>query len=171
MMLTKAVSMLDSAVFEDVFKDTDASLSERLIRNGGFPRDIALRLKYRRLYKTALLIDMDEMDAGQREAVSSLVRKGRLSSMEDEICDELGVEHGSVIIDAAQPEYLSGAGIKGKTVVPIMDESGVVRPLTRLSSIARAVQQHSRQEWGLMVAREKRLIPRASAIARRTIFS
>ena len=171
MMLTKAVSMLDSAVFEDVFKDTDASLSERLIRNGGFPRDIALRLKYRRLYKTALLIDMDEMDAGQREAVSSLVRKGRLSSMEDEICDELGVEHGSVIIDAAQPEYLSGAGIKGKTVVPIMDESGVVRPLTRLSSIARAVQQHSRQEWGLMVACEKRLIPRASAIARRTIFS
>lgn len=170
MMLTKAVSMLDREMFEEIYKDTDASLSERLIRHGGFPREMALRLKYRRLYKSALLISMDEMGREEREAVATLVRRGRASDLEDEIAAHAGAGPGSVIIDAAMPEYLSGAGVKGKTEVPIMDDGGVVRPLTRLSSIARAVQTHSRQEWGLMVICDRRLTGKVGPAARRIIF-
>ncbi len=170
MMLTKAVSMLDKSAFEDVYKDTDASLSERLVRQGGFQREIALRLKYRRLYKSALLMSLGDMTAGEKERVVSIVRHGRVSSIEDEVCDEIGQEHGSVIMDTAQQEYLTGAGIKGKTEVPIMDEGGVVRPLTRLSSIARAVQLHSRQEWGVLVACDGRLKSKAAEAARCVIF-
>lgn len=170
MMLTKAVSQLDRTVFEDVFKDTDASLSERLIRHGGYPREIALRLKYRRLYKSALLKGLEEMTADEKRSLTAMVRSGRTASLEDEICDEVGARRGSVIIDTAQQEFLSGAGVKGKTEVPIMDDGGVVRPLTRMSSIARAVQLHSRQEWGVMVICEGRLKRKVSAIAARMIF-
>lgn len=170
MMLTKAVSTLDKSVFEDVFKDTDASLSERLMRHGGYARDIALRLKYRRLFKSALLMYLEEMTQDEKDAVALLQHGNRISRAEDEICGMIGSEPGSVIIDTAQREYLSGAGIKGKTEVPIMDEGGSVRPLTRLSSIARAVQVHSRQEWGLMVTCRKPLIRRAAEAARSVIF-
>lgn len=170
MMLTKAVSMLERTAFEDVFKDTDASLSERLIRHGGYPRDIALRLKYRRLFKSAVLLGIEDMSEEQKQAVASLQLHGRLSQVEDEICDIVGAERGSVIIDTAQQEYLTGEGMKGKTEVPIMDDGGEVRPLTKLSSIARAVQLHSRQEWGLMVTCEKPLVHRVAEAAGRVIF-
>lgn len=171
MMLTKAVSMLDRSVFMDVFKDTDASLSERLVAQGGYSRDTALRLKYRRLFKSALLLGIDEMTQDEKDAVASLVRRGRASAAEDEICELVGAERGSVIIDTAQLQYLSGGGVKGKTEVPIMDDSGAVRPLTRMSSIARAVQVHSRQEWGLMVVCERRFRAKAAEAARRVIFN
>ncbi len=170
MMLTKAVSQLDKAVFGDIYKDTDSSLSERLVRHGGFPRDIALRLKYRRLYKSALMMGINEMAAGEKNAVADIAREGRVSAIEDEICDSLDLERGAVIVDTAQPEYLTGTGMKGKTEVPIMDEGGTVRPLTRLSSIARAVQLHSRQEWGLLVACDGNIASKVSDTAKRIIL-
>ncbi len=170
LMLTKAVSMLEREQFVDVFKDTDASLSERLKAHGGFQRETALRLKYRRLYKSSLLLSIDGMDAEQKRRIMELSARRALPKVEDELSASAGAEAGSVIIDAAPIEYLAGRGRKGKTEVPILDDSGRVRKLTSLSPIARAVQMHSSQDWGLMVACDSRIKSRVAKIAAHAIF-
>ena len=170
MMLTKAVSMLDRDHFVDVFKDTDASLSERLKVHGGYQREIALRLKYRRLYKSSLLLSIDGMNSEQRKRIMDLSRRGSLPKIEDELSASAGADQGSVIIDAAPIEYLAGRGRKGKTEVPILDDDGRLRKLTSLSSIARAVQMHSSQDWGLMVVCDGRIRSRVAKIASHAIF-
>jgi HD superfamily phosphohydrolase len=170
MMLTKAVSMLDRSVFPDVFMDTDASLSCRLGEQGGYQREIALRLKYRRLFKTALLISLDRMGNEERRKLASLSRRGKLFRLEDEISAIAGGVEGSVIIDAAPVEFLTGRGRKGKTEVPILDDDGRVRKLTSLSTIARAVQKHPQQDWGLLVACDPAIRGRVSRISREMIL-
>ena len=170
MMLTKAVSMLDRDVFPEVFMDTDASLSARLSEHGGYQQEIALRLKYRKLFKTALLISLDRMGDEERRKLASLSRKGKLFKLEDEISAGAGGEQGSVILDAAPVEFLTGRGRKGKTEVPILDDDGRVRKLTSLSTIARAVQKHPQQDWGLLVACDPSIRTKASRISREIIF-
>ncbi|MDH2904882.1 MAG: hypothetical protein PXX82_00805, partial [Methanomassiliicoccales archaeon] len=133
-------------------------------------REIALRLKYRRLYKSSLLLSIDGMNSEQRKRIMELSRRGSLPKIEDELSASAGADQGSVIIDAAPIEYLAGRGRKGKTEVPILDDDGRLRKLTSLSSIARAVQMHSSQDWGLMVVCDGRIRSRVAKIASHAIF-
>ncbi|MBX8644703.1 MAG: hypothetical protein KIY12_08290, partial [Thermoplasmata archaeon] len=163
-------SMLDRAAFVDVFRDTDASLSERLKAKGGYQREVALRLKYRRLFKSSLQLNLERMSPDERKRITVLSAGNRLARMEDELSALAGGEPGSVIIDIAPRDFLARRRRKGKTEVPILDDDGKVRKLTSLSPIARAVQMHPPQSWGLMVACDPAIRPQISRMAYDAIF-
>lgn len=152
LMLSRAVARLGREEFRSAITDTDSSLMERLRRSDGLARDLAIRLKYRRLYKGAFILPIEKMDEEARRKAASLSRR-RIERLERELCADAGVEEGKLIVDIAPESHLLGQPVRGKTEVPIK-EGRDIRKLTDISSIARAVQIHSRQDWGVMVACE-----------------
>jgi HD superfamily phosphohydrolase len=170
LMLTRAVESLGREELSQVIRDTDASLMCRLAQAGGYAADIALRLKYRRLLKPSLVLSIADMSEEQRKALAEDIRRKRIREMEREISSKAGLQEGYVLIDTSHPEYIEGKDVKGKTEVPILDDNGKIVSLTKLSSIASAIQRHPRQEYAVLVACEERHRERVRQIAKRVLF-
>jgi len=104
------------------------------VRQGPFQRRLALRLKYRKLYKRVLASDRDELTEATRAVLASF--KDPKGTSED------GGPHrttrrthtGQVIIDVPLPELLLSEPRIAKTEVPILDD-GNAKPFSRVSSL------------------------------------
>jgi hypothetical protein len=148
----------------------DSELLAHLASSGRYQRDIALRLKYRRLFKKAFTV----LAAGlEEEAASRLARLAdpatRLS-VEDEIARRAGVEEGYVIVDLPSREVLLSEPRMHQTDVLILDEERKrLQPLSRHSPLARALQNRTVPEWAVMVSTEARHRPRVAEAAKRVL--
>lgn len=170
LMLTRAVETLDDEALSDTVKDTDDVLMCRLMQKGGYAAEIALRLRYRRLFKPAFIAAPSELTEDERSALAETVRRNGIAELEEELCERAHLPPGHVLIDTASPEYIEGREVPGKTDVPILDDNGRVVSLARLSSIAAAMRRHPRQEYLLLVACEEKGRNAIRRLARRLIF-
>ena len=149
-MLSRAVerSPGDIAVVQRM---VDADLLRWLEAQGGFPQEIARRLKYRKLYKRAWVRGKYELDDTQRKALASLADPEDRQEAEDAIAKRAGASPGGVILDIPLPELLISEPRIAKTDVPILDGSRIA-PLRRASPLARALQLRDVSDWVGMVA-------------------
>jgi HD superfamily phosphohydrolase len=150
MMLSKAVELSDVDMRTIHLMD-DSDLRNELIRSGGRPSEIMRSLLHRRLYKKAFAaysIDMDE------EQMHKIVRYSRYEDkkrLEDEIAEEAGVDYSEVIVDMPSRSSLLSKVKIGKTDVSILFD-GRVRPITRISPVAKALQSRDTFDWAIMVS-------------------
>jgi uncharacterized protein len=165
MMLCKAVEMADAQVIRDIHTDNDASLTEKLIEQGGYPGRIMVQLRYRELYKRCFSLTMMDMAEGQMERLMQLTPYRARKEAEEEIAARAGVHPSEVVLDMPSRELLISEPRIGKTEVPILDEDRV-RPLSRHSPLAKALQSRSVFDWAIMVScpeRYKAEVARAAA--------
>jgi uncharacterized protein len=138
-------------------RENDASLTEKLTRQGGYPAKLMLRLKYRELYKRAFSIAMADLDEAAEKRLAELSEYSKRKEMEEEIAARAGVHISEVIIDMPERELLISEPRIDKTEVRILEDDRV-RPLSRYSPLAKALQSRSVFEWAVMVScpKEKR---------------
>src|SRR5438046_4814957 len=84
-------------------KMVDHELLNWLVRQGPFQREIALRLKYRKLYKRVLASDRDELTAATRSVLATFHDPKERRRAEDRIARRAGLTPGQVIIDVPLP--------------------------------------------------------------------
>jgi HD superfamily phosphohydrolase len=151
LMLCKAVEMSDADLIKMVHTETDGSLTEKLIEQGGYPGRIMTQLRYRELYKRVYSVPIVDLDDEDIERLLELTDYKKRKEREAEIAAKAGVHPSDVILDMPERELLISEPRIGKTDVPIL-EDGRVRPLSRYSPLAKALQSRSVFDWAAMVA-------------------
>jgi len=170
MMLCKAVENADASVLEKIQVDTDCSLSEKLIATGGDSRRIMMMLRYRKLYKKALSMTTGEMEEGHLDRLLTLTDYKRRKAVEEEIAQKAGIRTAEVILDVPERELLISEPRIGKTEVPILNGDRV-KPLTKHSPIAKALQSRSVHDWAVMVSTPEKYKDVVKEAAEKVLFS
>ncbi len=149
-MLARAVERSDASIAE-VQKMVDHELLAWLMDRGPFQREIALRVRYRKLYKRVVAWDRDELSGRAKDTLASFKDSHERRRMEDRIARRAGLQPGQVIIDVPLPELLVSEPRLTKTEVMILD-NGEVKPFSRVSPLGRALQLRQVTDWVVMVA-------------------
>jgi HD superfamily phosphohydrolase len=149
-MLARAVERSEAPI-GDIQKMVDHELLNWLMHQAPFQREIALRLKYRKLYKRVIASGRDELTEATRGVVADYKDPAERKRAEDRIARHAGLKPGQVIIDVPLPELLLSEPRIAKTEVPILDD-GEVKPFSRVSSLGRALQIRQVVDWVVMVA-------------------
>lgn len=170
MMLCKAVELADKSLLDNIQAETDCSLSRNLIDFGGKPARIITEMKYRKLYKKAFSLNTSELEDSQLERLLPLVDYQKRKAKEAEIADRAGVDISDVILDVPSKELMLSEPRIGKTDVPIL-ANGRVKPLSKYSPLARALQYRSVYDWAVMVSCPKPLVEVVEKAANKVIFS
>lgn len=149
-MLARSVERSETSIAE-VQKMVDHELLTWLMHQGKFQREIALRVRYRKLYKRVLAHDRDELSEEAKATLASFKDVRERRRMEDRIARRAGLEPGQVVVDVPLPELLISEPRITKTEVMILDD-GEARPFSRVSPLGRALQLRQVTDWVVMVA-------------------
>ncbi len=164
-MISRAVERSGAAIGA-VQKMVDHELLTWLMAQGPLQREIALRLRYRKLYKRVVAYDRDELSESARATLASFSHAEERRRVEDRIAARAGLEPGQVIVDVPLPELLVSEPRIAKTEVMVLDD-GEARPFSRVSPLGRALQVRQVTDWVVMVAAP----PKAVAAVRRAAAS
>jgi len=163
MMLSKAVELSDIDMGTLHLMD-DPELRGELIEQGGTPSRMIRSLMHRRLYKKAFSvysIDLDEEQIGNIVKYSKYENKKKL---EDEIAEDAGIDYSEVIVDIPSRSSLLSTAKIGKTDVSIYYD-GRVRPIAKISPVAKALQSRDTFDWAIMVSSPERHIEKVKRAA------
>ncbi len=149
-MLARSVERSEASI-ADVQKMVDHELLAWLMHQGKFQREIALRVRYRKLYKRVLALDKDELSEDAKATLASFKDARARRRLEDRIARRAGLEPGQVLVDVPLPELLISEPRIAKTEVMILDD-GEARPFSRVSPLGRALQIRQVTDWVVMVA-------------------
>ena len=170
MMLARAVERMDGMAGMGIPRMTDCELMHCLGSGAKYQRDIALRLKYRLLFKKAFALQAAGLDEDRAVELARLDDPGYRRSVEDEIARRAGVEEGYVIVDFPSKEVVLSEPRMHMTDVMILDdERGRLQPLSKFSPLARALQVRRVPDWAVMVSAEEKSRARVAEAARRIL--
>jgi HD superfamily phosphohydrolase len=169
MMMCKAVEHASDRVMEDVHRDTDASLQEKLLADGGHARRIMAMLKYRHLYKKAFTLTIADLDEDQMNELSKLTDYEKRRVKEQEIAERANLDEADIILDMPSKELLLTEPRIGKTEVPIWSDDRV-RSLSKYSPLAKAIQMRGIHDWAIMVSCPEKHKERVRKATERAIF-
>jgi len=149
-MIARAVERSEAPIAE-IQKMVDHELLAWTLRQGEFQREIALRLRYRKLYKRVVAYGREDLSDSARETLASFKDAAERRRTEDRIARRAGLTPGQVIIDVPLPELLISEPRIAKTEVMILDD-GEARPFSKVSTLGRALQLRQTVDWVVMVA-------------------
>lgn len=136
---------------DNFYRLTDAELMERLRSIPGYPREIAMRLRYRRLFKTAYVEERKELT---RQEKRRLLKKyggwRQIRRLQDEIAKKAGLPPGRVILDVPIVDVLISEPRLEKVEIPALVEGKLVR-LSKFSPIAEALKKRQAPRYLLRV--------------------
>src|SRR3972149_9973920 len=104
-MLARAVERSEAPIGE-IQKMVDHELLNWLVHQGPFQKEIALRLKYRKLYKRVLASDRDELTDAARAVLATFKDPEERRRAEDRIARRAGLMAGPVIIEVPLSQLL-----------------------------------------------------------------
>jgi hypothetical protein len=136
----------------------------------GFPREVAMRLKYRRLFKKSIVLRFSDVESNP-EIVSNLSRLSNLKyrrRVEEEIAEGAGVESQYVLIDIPGDIAKLSEPRLNKTDVKVIDGS-TIKELAAYSPLARALQIRKVQDWVFMLVTKKEYLEQVRKSAMRIL--
>lgn len=166
LMLARAVEHAwDTTSTPSLERMIDYDLLNYLESVGGFAGEVVKKLKFRRLFKKALALSTNELSEEQTKVILELGDWDRLRSLEDDICHQLSIPEGHILIDIPRTELqLSEPRIK-RTQVKIHDRD--LKPLSSYSPLARALQLRPVPDWEIMVAVDQEYMDRVKDIEKK----
>ncbi len=168
-MIARAVERAAGDVRE-VQKMVDAELLQWLLEQGPFAREVALRIKYRKLYKRVWDRGREDLTEAQRQALLEVADPPKRRRAEDAICKRAGIPEGHAIVDVPLPELLISEPRIAMTDVKVLDE-GKVRYFRKVSPLGRALQLRDVSDWVVMVAADARQRAEVARAAERVLFA
>ncbi|MCL2786499.1 MAG: HD domain-containing protein [Methanomassiliicoccaceae archaeon] len=150
MMLSKAAE-LSGTDMETIHLMDDHDLRNSLLSEGGKPSQIMRELIHRKLYKKAFSAYSIDIDDDQLDNIVRYSGYDDRKRLEFEIAEEAGVDYSEVIVDIPSRSSLLSSVKIGKTGVSIL-YNGRVRPITKISPVAKAIQSRDTFDWAVMVS-------------------
>lgn len=169
LMMARAVELMDEPLGE-VHEMVDSELMGKLKQHGGFQREIALALKYRRLFKRVLTLTKGKASDSEEKVIKSLREPKKRRKMEEEICKKARVPNGNVIIDVPERELMISEPRIRATNVKILDGSKL-SALSRYSPLARALEIRDVYDWEIMVSSPTKYEKKVKKVVKKVLFS
>ena len=154
-MISKAIELMKDADPFEIFKMTDAELMNYLYINKGYQKEIAARIKFRKLFKQAFTLTKNEINIEKFEILKKFDNISYRREKEIEFEEILKIPEGHVIIDFPYSElHLSEPRID-KTDIDIIESDGV-KNLNYYTPVGDAVKSRTIPDWVIMVATEEK---------------
>ncbi len=165
-MLSYAVEGVPEEQLEKISTMTDAELLSHLESLGGYTAETVKRLRYRRLFKVAHSVEMNELTE-EKKLLSYFTDPRNRRRVEEQLCNKLGVPKGSILIDNPHEEIkLSEPRIK-MIDIGVKQGSNIV-PFSRCSPLARALQVRDVPDWAIVVYAPREHRDEVSKLAQKT---
>ena len=150
LMLSKAIELMKNADPFDFFKFTDDELINDLKKRGDFQKEIAIRLKYRKLFKQAYTLSKSNIDAEEYKEICKLDDLHVRRKKEEEFEEILKIPKGHVIIDAPYIELHQSEPRIDSTEIGILDEDEI-KKLDEFTPVGSAVKSRNIPDWLVMI--------------------
>lgn len=155
LMLSKAIELMDDADPFEIFKMNDGELMNYLKNKGNYQREIATRLKYRKLFKQSLTLSKADFNADEFENIIKLNNTEFRRSKEQEFEESLSIPKGHIIIDIPYNElHLSEPRID-QTDIGIL-ENDKIRKFDDYTPIGNAVKTREISDWDIMIITDEK---------------
>ncbi len=169
MMMVRAVGKAMEKGLDNVSTMTEPELISALLKTGGFPREMILRLKYRKLFKKAFAKGIDDLGKDETRKLLDLERDEKRKEKEKEICSLVGAPEGYVIIDTPGKEILLSEPRLNSIDIKIVD-GGKIAPFSKYSSLAKAIGKRRVAEFGVVVSAHPNYVEKVSKTADDVLF-
>lgn len=172
-MLCRAGDHLSDEELSSIWEMSDAEALSYMGSRDGIVGDLASRLRFRKLYKCAFRLGSEvsmESDASDylvKDLIKELSNKRERSRLEREIERKARMDEGTVIIDVPDPSLTLSEPRLRRTDIKVLDERPEI--LSRISSLARALQHRPPLSWCLMVSCPDRKREEVQRISKRLI--
>ncbi|MEM2205085.1 MAG: HD domain-containing protein [Candidatus Hadarchaeales archaeon] len=125
----------------ELYAKTDGELLEELKRMEGYGKEMVLRLKYRRLFKSAYEERRRRLEGRERESFLKRFRGwSSLLNLQEEIADKAKVPRGYVLLDIPLVDLFLSEPRMEEVEIPVLLERGKTK-LSEISPIAEALRR------------------------------
>lgn len=155
LMLSKAIEISKDSHPFDFFKMTDDELMDNLKKMGVFQHEIAVRLKYRKLFKQAYSPSVVELSPDRIDFIKKLDDINFKREKEIEFEDKLGIPEGHVIIDFPNTELHLNEPRINKTEIMVFDNKHC-KKLDDFTPISRAIRSRLITDWAVMIITDEK---------------
>jgi HD superfamily phosphohydrolase len=169
LMLARAVELLGEPL-GNINEMIDSELMARMKEKGGFQREIAFMLKYRRLFKRVFTKSKGKVSEEEMEVIRKLREPKNRRRVEMEICRRAGIHDGFVIIDVPEKELQITEPRIRATNVKILDNNRL-SPLSKFSPLAKALELREVYDWEIMVSAASKHMDKVEKVAKKVLFS
>jgi HD superfamily phosphohydrolase len=155
LMLSKAIELSKEIHPFDIFKMTDNELLNNLKKMGIFQHEIAVRLKYRKLFKQAYAPSPIELSTDHINFIKKFddIKFRRMKEVEFE--DKIGIKRGHVIIDFPNTELHLNEPRIDKTSIMVVDENQC-KTLDDFTPICHAIRKRLITDWAVMIITDEK---------------
>ncbi|NLN72274.1 MAG: HD domain-containing protein [Thermoplasmatales archaeon] len=168
MMLTKAAE-ISGADLSELYLMSDCTFINHIVGTGGRASELARKVMSRRLYKNAYVLQNASMSDDAKADLSRYAGYADRKSLEAEIALEAGLEDHEVVIDIPSKSILLSKVKIGKTDVYISDDEGRMKPIFRISPLAKALQSREIFDWAITVSSPQEHTGKVAAACRRVL--
>ncbi|MGA1792909.1 MAG: HD domain-containing protein [Thermoplasmatota archaeon] len=155
-MLCRAGDSLSDEELSSLWRMSDGEALRYMRERPGLCGELATRLTYRKLYKSAFRLE-SEIISGEddealrlRDIVKELAGDRASSRLEREIERKVSLPEGSVIVDVPDPSLTLSEPRLRRTDIKVLGDRPEI--LSRISPLARALQRRPPIPWCLMVS-------------------
>ncbi len=166
MMLNRGVESMETDASEIQLMN-DCTLLETMKAHGGFARKMAMAITYRRLYKKSLSLELESLSGDGRAVLASWSE--RRKDLERQIAHRAGVDENDVLVDIPGKDVLISEPRMNETEV-IVDDGSNLNPLSKYSTLPRALRSRNVHRWGILVASPEEHREKVRKAAKHIIF-
>ncbi|MDV3103724.1 HD domain-containing protein [Thermococcus waiotapuensis] len=171
-MLIRALEFaLEEGNLWDFWKMTDCRVLVELEDLEGFPSEIVKRIKYRDLYKAAVLESADSLDQEEKRTLLSAYRDvKKRQEMERALADAVGAKEGEVILEFSVSDLMLSEPRLKATEIGVLLENGDVQPLAKVTPLANALKRRQTPRWAVMIASPAKYVSDLRGVWKKVIF-
>ncbi len=171
-MLTRALEFaMEGGHLWDFWKMIDCRVLVELEDLEGLPAEMVRRIKYRELYKAAVLAGADELSPDEkRELLTAYRNVKRRQEIERALADAVGAREGEVILDFSIADLMLSEPRLKATEINVLMEDGRLEPLTKVTPLANALKRRQTPRWAVLIASPKRYVGAIRQSWRKVLF-
>lgn len=169
LMLARAVESWEGLDHSSIQRMVDSELMSSLIEHGGYQRDVALKIKYRKLFKKAYVGRRTELDEDRIDIIKRFEEPKERRKAEVELCRKANAPDGSVILDYPVAELKITEPRISTTDIRILDK-GRIRFFRSASSLGRVLETRDVADWLIMIAADRPYLESVSKQAESLLF-
>ena len=169
LMLARAVENWKGLDPSSIQRMVDSELRSSLTEQGGFQKDIAMKIKYRKLYKKAYVGKKKDLTEEQAEGLKRFEDPRERTKVERELCKRASAPEGCVIVDYPPAEIKRTEPRISKTDIRVLD-NGKVRFFKHASDMGRMIEARDAADWLVMIAADRPYVEKVSKIGKGLLF-